>query len=85
MVMVQVGRENAQSALSLVCYNSDLQKAMEWVFGVSFICTDMETAKRVTFDPQIMKKSVTLEGDVFDPSGTLSGGTCVWCRDTRLG
>lgn len=47
---------------------------MEWVFGGSFICKDMDTAKRVTFDQHILKKSVTLEGDVFDPAGTLSGG-----------
>ena len=29
---------------------------------------------KVTFDPQIKAKSVTLEGDVFDPAGTLTGG-----------
>ena len=64
-----------QTALSLVQYNDDLQKAMEWVFGGCFVCKDMDTAKRVAFDPHIMKKSVTLEGDVFDPAGTISGGT----------
>lgn len=70
----QVGKENVQTALSLVCYDSELHKAMEWVFGTSFICRDMDVAKRVTFDKNIMKKSVTLEGDVFDPAGTLTGG-----------
>jgi structural maintenance of chromosome 2 len=34
----------------------------------------MNTAKKVTFDDRIMKKSVTLEGDSFDPAGTLTGG-----------
>ena len=29
---------------------------------------------QVTFDPEVKAKSVTLEGDVFDPSGTLTGG-----------
>lgn len=70
----QVGKENVQTALSLVCYDSDLHKAMEWVFGTSFVCRDMEVAKCVTFDKNIMRKSVTLEGDVFDPAGTLTGG-----------
>ena len=70
----QVGGNNVQTALSLVAYSQDLQKAMEWVFGASFVCRDMDTAKRVTFDQHIMRKSVTLEGDVFDPAGTLSGG-----------
>jgi len=48
---------------------------MEYVFGSTLVCADAETAKRVTFDPAIRMKSVTLEGDVYDPSGTLSGGS----------
>jgi structural maintenance of chromosome 2 len=44
------------------------------VFGSAFVCNDMNTAKKVTFDDRIMKKSVTLEGDSFDPAGTLTGG-----------
>ena len=47
---------------------------MEFVFGSAFVCNDMNTAKKVTFDDRIMKKSVTLEGDSFDPAGTLTGG-----------
>lgn len=48
---------------------------MEFVFGSTLICADAETAKRVTFDPSVRMKSVTVEGDVYDPSGTLSGGS----------
>ena len=48
---------------------------MEYVFGSTLVCSDAETAKRVTFDPSVRLKSVTLEGDVYDPAGTLSGGT----------
>ncbi|KAK3869016.1 hypothetical protein Pcinc_025643 [Petrolisthes cinctipes] len=70
-----VGKENVQTALSLVCYDNELHQAMEWVFGTAFICRDMDVAKRVTFAPNIMKKSVTLDGDVFDPAGTLTGGS----------
>lgn len=73
----QVGKENVQTALSLVCYDHELHRAMEWVFGTAFICRDMDSAKRVTFDRNIMKKSVTLDGDVFDPAGTLTGGEWV--------
>jgi structural maintenance of chromosome 2 len=61
-------------ALSLIEYDPVIHPAMEWVFGQTFICKDMETAKKVTFHERILKKSVTLDGDVFDPSGTLSGG-----------
>ncbi len=48
---------------------------MEYVFGNTLICTDADTAKRVTFDKNVRTKSVTLEGDVYDPSGTLQGGS----------
>lgn len=48
---------------------------MEYVFGSTLICANAETAKRVTFDPAVRLVSVTLEGDVYDPSGTLSGGS----------
>jgi len=71
---LKVGKENVQTALSLVGYQSELQPAMEYVFGNSFVCKDMDSAKRVTFDERINKKSVTLDGDSFDPAGTLTGG-----------
>jgi len=73
-VYLKVGKENVQTALSLVGYQSELQPAMEYVFGNSFVCKDMDSAKRVTFDERINKKSVTLDGDSFDPAGTLTGG-----------
>jgi len=62
-------------ALSLIGYDSEVSAAMDYVFGSTLICQDAETAKRVTFDPAVRMKSVTLEGDVYDPSGTLSGGS----------
>ena len=62
-------------ALSLVGYDDEVSAAMEYVFGSTLVCEDAETAKKVTFDPAVRMKSVTLEGDVYDPSGTLSGGS----------
>jgi structural maintenance of chromosome 2 len=47
---------------------------MAYVFGDTFICADKQSAQAVTFNKNIGVKSVTLEGDVYDPSGTLSGG-----------
>jgi structural maintenance of chromosome 2 len=47
---------------------------MAYVFGDTFICADKQSAQNVTFNKNIGVKSVTLEGDVYDPSGTLSGG-----------
>ena len=62
-------------ALSLIGYDREVSAAMDYVFGSTLICQDAETAKRVTFDQAVRMKSVTLEGDVYDPSGTLSGGS----------
>ncbi|QPC78445.1 hypothetical protein HYE68_009197 [Fusarium pseudograminearum] len=62
-------------ALSLVGYDDEVSAAMEFVFGNTLICADADTAKRVTFDPKVRMRSITLEGDAYDPSGTLSGGS----------
>jgi structural maintenance of chromosome 2 len=62
-------------ALSLVGYDDELTAAMEFVFGSTLVCEDAETAKRVTFDPAVRLKSVTLQGDTYDPAGVLSGGS----------
>jgi structural maintenance of chromosome 2 len=62
-------------ALSLIGYDEEITAAMNYVFGNTLICNDADTAKRVTFDPSVRIKSVTLDGDVYDPSGTLSGGS----------
>uniref|UniRef100_A0A4W6G706 Structural maintenance of chromosomes protein n=1 Tax=Lates calcarifer TaxID=8187 RepID=A0A4W6G706_LATCA len=69
-----VGEDNAHTALSLVGYESDLRKAMEYVFGSTLVCDTLDNAKKVAFDKQVMTKTVTLGGDIFDPQGTLSGG-----------
>ncbi|KAK3954591.1 hypothetical protein QBC32DRAFT_79381 [Pseudoneurospora amorphoporcata] len=62
-------------ALSLVGYDDEVSAAMEYVFGNTLICADADTAKRVTFDPNVRMRSITVEGDSYDPSGTLSGGS----------
>lgn len=62
-------------ALSLVGYDDEVSAAMEYVFGNTLVCEDAETAKRVTFDPNVRMRSITLQGDSYDPSGTLSGGS----------
>ncbi|NXB70266.1 SMC2 protein, partial [Donacobius atricapilla] len=70
------GHTNLDLALRLIVYESELQKAMEYVFGTTLVCNNMDNAKKVTFDKRIMTRSVTLDGDVFDPQGTLHGGNC---------
>ncbi|KAK3732610.1 hypothetical protein QZH41_016080, partial [Actinostola sp. cb2023] len=69
-----VGKENVNVALSLVGYEDDIKTAISFVFGSTLVCDTMDQAKKVTFDPKVHTRSVTLEGDVFDPAGTLTGG-----------
>ncbi|XP_058055070.1 structural maintenance of chromosomes protein 2 [Anopheles bellator] len=69
-----VGRENVATALSCISYDPAVDKAMSFAFGHSFIVKDLNVAKQITYHPRIMTRSVTLDGDVVDPGGTLSGG-----------
>ncbi|KAF9927533.1 Structural maintenance of chromosomes protein 2, partial [Modicella reniformis] len=62
-------------ALTLIGYEDHLETAMAYIFGNTLICADAESAKKVTFHKDVRIKSVTLEGDVYDPSGTLQGGS----------
>ncbi|KAI3778098.1 hypothetical protein L2E82_07123 [Cichorium intybus] len=70
-----VGKGNAEVALSLVGYDDELQTAMEYVFGATFVCKTSEAAREVAFNRQVSTPSVTLEGDIFQPSGLLTGGS----------
>ncbi|KAJ0043677.1 hypothetical protein Pint_17204 [Pistacia integerrima] len=70
-----VGKENAELALSLVGYSDELKSAMEYVFGSTFVCKSIDSAKEVAFSREIRTPSVTLEGDIFQPSGLLTGGS----------
>ncbi|ORZ11270.1 hypothetical protein BCR41DRAFT_110256 [Lobosporangium transversale] len=67
--------EKVNLALTLIGYEDQLETAMAYVFGNTLICADADSAKKVTFHQEVRMKSVTLEGDVYDPSGTLQGGS----------
>ena len=69
-----LGKENCQLALSLIEYPEETKSTMAWIFGQIFICKVMNVAKKVAFHKQINRKCITLDGDVFDPSGVFSGG-----------
>jgi structural maintenance of chromosome 2 len=64
----------AQLALELVSFDNEVRRAIEHVFGSTIICNSADIAKQIAFDKSIRTKTVTLDGDVFDPSGTLTGG-----------
>ncbi|CCE62594.1 hypothetical protein TPHA_0C04440 [Tetrapisispora phaffii CBS 4417] len=71
----QLAPGKVELALNLIGYEDEVAKALQFIFGSSLICNDAETAKKITFNPKIRTRSITLDGDVYDPEGTLSGGS----------
>ncbi|XP_050521811.1 structural maintenance of chromosomes protein 2 [Daktulosphaira vitifoliae] len=68
------GTNNVFPAMSLIKYDNKHAKAMQWIFGQAFICTSKEIAEKVCFDNRVNRHCFTLEGDHFNPSGSLTGG-----------
>lgn len=62
-------------ALELIHFDQEMRPAMEYAFGSAIICENSDIAKAVTFHRDIRTRTVTLEGDSFDPAGTLQGGS----------
>ena len=61
-------------ALTLVGYPNQVAEAIAFVFNDTLICDDVASAQAVTFARNVGVRSVTLDGDVYEPSGTMSGG-----------
>lgn len=70
-----VGDENAELALNLVGFEASLSPAMVHIFGSTIICATADAAKTVAFDKSVHVRAVTLAGDLYDPHGTLTGGS----------
>ncbi|GKB12949.1 structural maintenance of chromosomes protein 2 [Tanacetum coccineum] len=71
----KVRKGNAEVALSLVGYADEVKKAMEFVFGETSVCKTNAAAEKVAFDRQVKTRSDTLEGDLFQPGGLVTGGS----------
>ena len=56
-------------ALQIIGYDREVQSAMKYVFGGFLVCDTPETAKKVTFHPNVKVRSVTKDGDIYDPAG----------------
>jgi structural maintenance of chromosome 2 len=66
---------DAKLALSLVTYDDDVKNVMSYVFGKAFVCKDAATARAVAFHKDVLANCVTVEGDLLNPSGLLTGGS----------
>lgn len=65
---------NAYLAIELIRFDEEMRKGMEYIFGNTIICDNPKIAELIAFDRNIRVRTVTLEGDVYDPSGTVTGG-----------
>ena len=71
----EVSNGDARLALSLVTYDDDVRNVMSYVFGKAFVCKDAATARAVAFHKDVLANCVTVEGDLLNPSGLLTGGS----------
>mmetsp|Transcript_798 Transcript_798/g.2239 ORF Transcript_798/g.2239 Transcript_798/m.2239 type:complete len:1225 (-) Transcript_798:393-4067(-) len=62
-------------ALEIIGFQKQVESAMKYVFGGYLVCDTPETAKQVTFHPNVRVRSVTKDGDLYDPAGTITGGS----------
>ncbi|KAF0991973.1 hypothetical protein HZS_1498, partial [Henneguya salminicola] len=70
-----VGKDKVWSPLSLIEYDNYLKPAIEFVFGNTLICSSANEAKKLAYDKNVKCRCVTLDGDVFESTGTLTGGS----------
>ena len=63
----------AWPAIELVGYDEEVRSAMEYVFGASIVVDGAKAANQICDSTKT--RTVTLDGDVYDPSGTITGGS----------
>ena len=64
---------SATPAIDLVGFDESVRNAIEYVFGSAIVVDNMKAANQIC--DATKTKTVTLDGDVYDPSGTISGGS----------
>jgi structural maintenance of chromosome 2 len=71
--IAQSMKTEAWPAIELVGFDEEVCSAMEYVFGSSIVVDGSKAANQICDSTKT--RTVTLEGDVYDPSGTISGGS----------
>ncbi|EPR79422.1 Chromosome segregation protein [Spraguea lophii 42_110] len=71
-IIKEVKKRGGLEALEVLEYHEEVKNGMEFIFNNFFIFEDEKEAKKCCFELNIV--CVTLEGTVYDPRGTLSGG-----------
>ncbi|KAL9650452.1 hypothetical protein ABK040_004676 [Willaertia magna] len=70
-----IKQNNASPSIELIDYDKQVESAMKYCFSTTLVTEDIDTAEKVAFDKQVLSRTVTVKGDLFDPSGTLTGGS----------
>ncbi|KAG2489543.1 hypothetical protein HYH03_011994 [Edaphochlamys debaryana] len=65
----------AVPAVELLDFDQALAPAVHYAFGNVLVCQDGGTAKKLAFSREVNMRCVSLEGDDFNPAGTLTGGS----------
>merc|ERR1712032_758721 len=63
----------AKTAIELIGFDEEVRNAVEYVFGSTLVVDGMNAANKICSVTKI--RTVTLDGDEYDPSGTISGGS----------
>jgi structural maintenance of chromosome 2 len=63
----------AQPAIELVGFDEEVRSAIEYVFGSTLVVDGMKAANSIC--DAVKTRTVTLDGDVYEPSGLISGGS----------
>lgn len=60
-------------AIELIGFDEEVRSALEYVFGATIVVDDTKAANEIC--DRTRTRTVTVEGDTYDPSGTISGGS----------
>ncbi|KAL3786107.1 hypothetical protein HJC23_013098 [Cyclotella cryptica] len=72
-IMAKQHNTTANPAIELVGFDEEVRNAIEHVFGSTLVVDGTKAANAIC--DATKTKTVTLDGDVYDPSGTISGGS----------
>lgn len=73
------------SADTCVQYDGKYRNLVSYLLGRTLIVQDMETARRLTKSYQRRLRMVTLDGQLFQPGGSISGGSTRRAENTAFG
>mmetsp|Transcript_5423 Transcript_5423/g.12003 ORF Transcript_5423/g.12003 Transcript_5423/m.12003 type:complete len:1218 (-) Transcript_5423:1522-5175(-) len=71
--MAKRQQTTAQPAIELVGFDEEVRTAIEYVFGSTLVVDGMKAANSIC--DATKTRTVTLDGDVYEPSGLISGGS----------